>query len=133
MPTAKATFTIKSWNENPIHAVDGLAKLTQASVTQTLEGDLAGEGTIEFLMSYREDGSASYVGLQRVVGTLGGRSGSFVLTGHGSYDQSAGLATITWSVAPGSGTGALSGLTGEGTAVASHKPPGNLTFTYSLA
>jgi Protein of unknown function (DUF3224) len=128
---AKAMFRIQSWKENPILPDEGL-KLSQASVTQSIEGDIAGQGTIEYLMSYREDGSASYVGLQRVVGTLGGRSGSFVLLGHGGYDHVAGKATMTWSVAPGSGTGELRGLTGEGSAVATHTPPGTLTLTYEF-
>ena len=132
MNHAKATFTIKSWNETPIHSAEGLPKLTQASVTQALEGDITGEGTIEYIMSYREDGSASYVGLQRVVGTLGGRSGSFVLLGEGGYEQGEGKATITWRVAPGSGTGALRGLRGEGGAIATHTPPGTLTLDYDF-
>ena len=133
MPSqAKATFTITSWKETPIHAGDGLVKVTQASVTQSIEGDLIGQGTIEFLMSYREDGSATYVGIQRVVGTLGGRSGAFVLLGEGAYEQSKGTATIVWRVAPGSGTGDLHGLAGEGRAVATHTPPGALTLTYAF-
>lgn len=129
---ARATFKITGWNETPIHAGDGLVKVTQASVTQSIEGDLNGQGTIEFLMSYREDGSATYVGIQRVVGTLAGRSGAFVLLGEGAYDQGEGIATIHWRVAPGSGTGDLRGLDGEGKAVAGHTPPGTLTLSYDL-
>ena len=129
---AKATFKITSWNENPIHAREGLPKLTQASVTQSFEGGITGEGTIEYLMSYRDDGSASYAGLLRVVGTLDGRSGSFVLLGHGDYDQGAGRATMTWSVVPGSGTGELRGLKGQGSAEATHTPPGTLVLDYAF-
>src|SRR5262245_14492051 len=128
---AKATFKIASWNETPIHPGEGL-KLTQASVTQTLEGDVTGQGTIEYLMSYAEDGSATFVGVQRVVGSLAGRSGTFVLLGRGSYDPRAGEATMTWSVAPGSGTGELAGLKGEGSASATHTPPGSLSLRYEL-
>jgi hypothetical protein len=130
---AKATFKITSWNETPIHEGDGLPKLTRASVTQSIEGDIAGLGTVEFLMSYRADGSATYVGVQRVVGTLAGRSGSFVLVGEGSYSHVKGEAIMNWRVATGSGTGDLSGLEGEGSAFATHTPPGALSLSYELA
>ena len=128
---ARATFKIMSWKENPIH-VGEQTKVTQASVTQTIEGDIAGQGTIEYLMSYRENGSATFVGIQRVEGKLGGKAGSFVLLGEGIYDHSEGKATMTWKVAPGSGTGDLLGLTGEGSASATHAPPGTMTLTYEL-
>jgi hypothetical protein len=129
---AKAAFKITTWNETPIHAGDGLPKLTRASVTQSLEGDITGQGTVEYLMSYRADGSASYVGIQRVVGTLAGRSGSFVLVGEGSYSHGKGEALMTWRVATGSGTGDLTGLEGVGSAFATHTPPGTLALTYEL-
>jgi hypothetical protein len=37
-------------------------------VTKSFSGDIEGEGTLEYLMAYREDGSASFVGLERVEG-----------------------------------------------------------------
>ncbi|HKQ57690.1 MAG TPA: DUF3224 domain-containing protein [Candidatus Eisenbacteria bacterium] len=132
MKQAKATFKIKNWDEKPVQQVEGLPKVTHASVTQSFEGDIQGEAAIEYVMSYRDDGSASYVGLQRVIGTLGGRKGSFVLLGRGGYEQTQGKATMTWSVAPGSGTGDLKGITGEGSAVATHEPPGSLTLSYDF-
>ena len=49
---------------------------------------------------------------ERVTGTLGGRSGSFVLQGVGTWEE--GVARTTWTVVPGSGTGQLTGLRGEG-------------------
>ena len=54
MNHAQATFRITSWNEQPIHATAGLPKLAQASVTQSLAGDITGEGTIMYVMSYRD-------------------------------------------------------------------------------
>src|SRR5262249_60611133 len=96
----KATFKITSWNENPIHASDGLPKLTRASVTQSFEGDITGQGIVEYLMSYRDDGSATYAGILRVVGAMSGRSGSFVLVGEGSYSNDKGEGGRTWRGAP---------------------------------
>jgi hypothetical protein len=109
---AKGTFEIKNWDEHPYNEVEGAAKVTRASVEQAFQGEIEGEGHAEYLMAYREDKTATYVGLQRVVGKLGGRSGAFVLQLDGAYDGK--KAHGSWSVVPGSGTGELSGLKGKG-------------------
>jgi hypothetical protein len=57
-----------------------------------------------------EEGSAGYVAIERVTGTLDGREGSFVLQHSGIMDRGAKQLAIT--VVPGSGTGALAGLRG---------------------
>ncbi len=115
---ATGRFEIKSWDEKtwdgrPQNEVPG-AKLTHAVITQVFHGEIEGEGTGQSLMTYREDGSASIVGLQKIVGRLGSRSGSFVLQSSGTYDSQKAIAEMSWFVVPGSGTGALSGLRGDG-------------------
>ena len=92
--------------------MNGMPKLTRAGVIKSYQGDVTGEGKLEYLMMYRDDGSASFVGLERVVGSVGGRSGSFVLQGTGTFKD--GVATVTLIVVPGSGTGELHGLRGGG-------------------
>jgi len=77
-----------------------------------LLSDIVGEGRVEFLQAVRPDGSASFVGLERVVGKVGGQSGSFVLQDSGTLKAK--KVTGTWFVVPGSGTGQLKGLRGEG-------------------
>jgi hypothetical protein len=62
------------------------------------------------------DGSASVVGIERVVGSVAGREGSFVLQDAGSVKGS--TVSGEWFVVPGSGTGKLTGLRGEGGFVA---------------
>ncbi|MBI5666979.1 MAG: DUF3224 domain-containing protein [Chloroflexi bacterium] len=56
------------------------------------------------------DGSAGYVALEQVRGTLQGRSGSFVLQHSGSMNR--GMAQLSITVVPDSGTGELTGLAG---------------------
>jgi hypothetical protein len=109
---ATGTFKVTSWDEKPTAEVDGAPKLTHAAVTNSYQGDLEAEGRSESLMFYPDDAHATYFGFERVVGRLGGRSGSFVLQGSGTYED--GTATTTWTVVPGSGTGELEGLRGEG-------------------
>lgn len=75
--TASARFAIKSWDEKPFNEGDDLPKMTRATVSKTYTGHIAGEGQVEYLMMYRKDGSAHFVGLERIVGQIGGRVGSF--------------------------------------------------------
>src|SRR5438128_4061572 len=70
---ANSRFTIKSWDEKPYSEGQDLPKLTRAAVTKTFTGDIAGEGHVEYLMMYRSDGSATFVGLERVVGHVQGK------------------------------------------------------------
>lgn len=109
---AEGKFDIASWDEEPYVQVDEARKLTRATVTQRFSGDISGEGSVEWLMFYRADGTADWVGLQRIVGKLGNRSGSFVLQTAGSFDGS--KAFGDWSVVPGSGTDEVEGLQGSG-------------------
>lgn len=83
---ATATFEVKAWEEKPYDEIDEGPKLTRASVTKSFSGDIEGEGTVEYLMIHRDDGSASFVGLERVVGRVGDRSGSFVLQHTGTFE-----------------------------------------------
>lgn len=109
---ATGTFEMTSWDEVPYSEVGGGAKLARASVTNAFSGDVAGEGTLEYLMVYGPDGSGSFVGLEQIVGSIGGRSGSFVLRHEGTFEGTA--IKGSWSVVPGSAAGDLAGLRGEG-------------------
>ena len=127
---AESTFKVSSWDEKPYQELAGGAKLTQASIVQEFTGDVQATGAAELLMCYREDGTASIVGLQRFVGRLGEREGSFVVQSVGSYDGTQARTTLT--VVPGSGTDGLAGLRGEGISAATAEPPGTLTLDYDL-
>ena len=106
-------FKIEGWDESAYSEQEDGRKLTQASVKQSFTGDIEGEGSVEWLMCYRPDQTAEFVGLQRIDGRLGGRSGSFVLLQtDGSFDGTEAKGQL--SVVPGSGTGELSGLRGQG-------------------
>ena len=56
------------------------------------------------------EGSAGYVAIERVTGTLAGRSGSFVLQHSGTMTPESQEVTIT--VVPASGTGELESIAG---------------------
>ena len=128
--TAKARFAIKSWDEKPYSEQPDEPKLTRAAVTKILSGDIEGVSQIEYLMMYRKDGTASFVGLERVTGKIEGRSGSFVLQRTGVFEG--GLAKESYSVIPGSATGDLHGLTGSGTTSVGHGMEHPFELTYAL-
>ncbi len=127
---ATATFQVKNWDEKPYNEIDGGPKLTRATVTKSFSGDVEGEGTVEYLMVHLEDGSASFVGLERVVGRVGDRAGSFVLQHTGTFEG--GTAAATWFVVPGSGTGDLRGLRGEGGFASAHADEYPIRFEYDF-
>jgi len=57
---ATATFELKSWEEKPYDEMEGGPKLTRASNTKSFKGDIKGEGTLEYLMVYRDDGLGQF-------------------------------------------------------------------------
>jgi len=115
---ATGMFEVKKWDEVPYNEGEGLPKMTRASVTSTYHGNIEAEGTLEYLMMYRNDGTASFIGLERVVGSIGHRLGSFVLQHSGTFEGD--KAKSTSVVVPGSGTGELRGIQGNGGFVAPH-------------
>jgi hypothetical protein len=81
-------------------------------------------------MMYRSDGTASFVGLERFAGRLGGKSGSFVLQRTGVFEG--GQAKESYAVVPDSATGELRGLTGEGKTSLGHGAEYPFTLSYRL-
>ena len=130
MTEARGTFELASWKEETYEELGDGAKLTRASVTQKFEGDIEGDGAVEWLMAYRPDGTAHFVGLQRVRGSVGGRTGVFVLETSGDFDGQ--TATWTASVVAGSATEELAGLAGDGTFGAPHGPNALYELSYTL-
>jgi hypothetical protein len=128
--TAESRFTIKNWDEKAYSEGQDLPKLTRASITKTFTGDIEGEGQVEYLMMYRSDGSATFVGLERVIGRIGARSGTFVLQRTGVFEG--GQAKESYSVIPGSATGQLHGLRGEGRSAVGHGTEHPFTLDYEV-
>jgi uncharacterized protein DUF3224 len=128
---ANARFAIKSWDEKPYIEGSGVPKLTRATVMKSFSGEIEGEGHVEYLMMYRHDGTATFVGLEHITGTVGGRSGSFVLQRDGVFEG--GQARENYCVVPGSGTGELKGLSGHGNSAVGHGMEHPFTLEYELA
>ena len=108
---ARGTFEVRL---TPLPAVDsaGNPALGRLAIAKQFHGDLEGLSAGEMLTAMSPvQGSAGYVAVERVRGTLRGRSGTFLLQHSGTVTRGSPELSIT--VVPDSGTGQLLGLTGR--------------------
>jgi hypothetical protein len=109
--TAKARVTVQGSEAKPYDQTASPA-LVEVRLIETFIGDMEGESPVRALQVLRDDKSACLVSMQRFRGNLGGRQGTFVLQGSEVVEN--GKIKARWFVVPGSGTGDLSGLRGDG-------------------
>jgi hypothetical protein len=109
---ASAVITVHKYEPQAYEEPAEGPVLTRIHVEESFSGDISGDGVVEFLQAARADGSASFVGIERVTGTVGGRDGTFLLQDSGTVSDN--IVSGDWFVVPGSGTAGLSGLRGEG-------------------
>jgi Protein of unknown function (DUF3224) len=108
---AVASFEFDSFDEDPPYRADGGARHQRAHIEKTFRGEIEGHGSVEMLAARAAEG-AGYVALEYITGTVNGRSGGFSLLHIGTM---AGQETwARWPVVPGSGTGELRTIRGEG-------------------
>ena len=105
-----AAFEVSSWEETPFDEALGVAKLTRASVAKTYTGDIGGTSITEWLMAYEPDKSATFLGIERVRGTIAGRHGTLVLQHVGTFENGAAISKLVVVY----GTNELKGATGSG-------------------
>jgi Protein of unknown function (DUF3224) len=127
---ASGTFKIIAWNEKPYAELENGGKLTRASVELAYTGGIEGTSTIEYLMAYRNDEWAAFVGQERITGAIAGSKGSFLIQHRGTFES--GVARSTWTVVPSSGTESLRSIVGHGTFVADKQGRADYTFSYDI-
>jgi hypothetical protein len=111
MHHAAGTFEVKIKPEG-LSEVAADSKLGRMSIDKTFHGALEGTSIGEMLSAMGEvKGSAGYVALEKVTGTLDGKKGTFYLQHTGTMDR--GVPQLSVSVVPDSGTGELAGLFGS--------------------
>ena len=108
---AKGTFEVTITPQTPDGKFEDTT-LNRRTIDKQFHGDLEGISKGVMLSAMSEvKGSAGYVAMERVTGTLNGKSGSFVLQHSATMDR--GKPQLSISVVPDSGTGQLTGLTGK--------------------
>jgi len=109
---ASGTFDVKVTPQKPDNPEAEAANLGRMSLDKKFHGDLEATSKGEMLSAMSEvKGSAGYVAMERVSGTLGGRNGTFVLQHGGTMTR--GVPQLSVKVVPDSGTGDLVGLAGS--------------------
>lgn len=108
--TAKGTFSVQMKPDGEPSSADGVS-LGRMLLSKTFEGDLAGTGEGQMLTAMTPvKGSAGYVAIERVTGTLNGKKGSFVFQHTGSMNR--GEQSLSITVVPDSGTDEFAGISG---------------------
>lgn len=106
------------------------SRIGRMSIDKTLSGDLVGTTRGQMLSAMSEvKGSAGYVAIERVDGTLKGRKGTFTLQHTGTMNR--GTPSLSIKVVPDSGTGDLVGLAGD-FSIINADGKHSYRFTYSL-
>ena len=126
-----ATFTMKTWDEKPVAEGDGAPKVATAISTNTYSGEISGESTATYVITYPTDTIAVFVGYEQITGTIGDRKGSFLVESRGGWSN--GEVTTEWTVVEGAATRDLAGLTGAGRYSARHgEEPMHVELDYAL-
>jgi hypothetical protein len=108
---AKGSFDVKMTPEPPYDDVEGVS-LGRAALDKKFAGPLQAMSTAVMLAARTPvPSSAGYVAIERIVGVLEGRRGTFVVVHNGLMNRGAPALTIT--IVPDSGTGELAGISGR--------------------
>ena len=132
---ATAIFNVSGWNETPYAEPESGPRLARATLKKTFQGDIEGESYAEMLGCQSDandlNAGAGYVVSEQFEGSLGGKSGTFVLQ-HWGLINSDGSQKTSGHVVPGSGTGELSDLSGTMEILVAEDGTHTLTLDYEL-
>ncbi|MDQ6709876.1 MAG: DUF3224 domain-containing protein [Candidatus Dormibacteraeota bacterium] len=126
---AIASFKLDSFTPDPPYREDDGVKHGRIRIEKTFQGEVEGRGFVEMLANQNE-GGAGYVALERIVGSVHGRSGGFSLLHIGTAVGDKTWAR--WPVIPGSGTGELKTIRGNGQIDIDADGHHTLTLEYEL-
>lgn len=127
---ARGTFDVTLTPQRTDDSAAG-ATIGRMSIAKRIHGDLEGTSSGEMLTAFTAvSGSAGYVAIEHVSGTLQGRRGTFVL--QHSATMTRGVPHLTISVIPDSGTDELVGLAGTMTITISEGRH-SYDFEYTIA
>jgi hypothetical protein len=107
---ARGSFEIKMSAQPPFDVVEGVS-LSRVMFDKVFAGELAATSKVEMLAARTPvTDSAGYVAIERIVGTLAGRNGSFVVMHMGTMTR--GVSALSLTIVPDSGTGELDAIAG---------------------
>ena len=126
---ASGSFDVKLTPQSDSQGGD--AALGRMTIDKQFHGDLEGTSKGQMLTAGTDvKGSAGYVAIEKVSGTLHGRNGTFILQHTGTMNRGAPQLSIT--VVPDSGTGQLAGLAGKMAIIIAADGKHSYEFEYTL-
>jgi Protein of unknown function (DUF3224) len=126
---AIASFDLDKFDAAPPYREEDGVAHNRAHIEKTFRGDVEGHGSVEMLAAQSE-GGAGYVALERIDGSVNGRTGSFALLHIGTMAGNEQWAR--WPIVPGSGTGDLRTIHGEGRIDIDAEGHHTLTLDYEI-
>lgn len=108
---AQCTYENVHADESPISGAANEPAISRGTRRRRFDGEISGEGTAEILVARGTADRLGYVATERFVGSVQGKSGTFLLQ-HGSAIDRGELTPFGYIV-PGTGTGELAGIRGE--------------------
>lgn len=111
MPQVKGTFEVTRNAEPACDLGDGVQAL-HLRIDKRFHGPLDATSVVHMLAVGTEvEGSAAYVAVERIAGTIEGRAGSFLMQHNGTMER--GMPSLSLTVVPDSANGGLEGLSGR--------------------
>lgn len=111
MPQVKGSFEVKRTPQGSLDAGDG-QEIGHFRFDKSFSGPLEAASVVHMLaVGTPVEGSAAYVAIERIAGTLDGRRGNFFAQHSGVMDR--GKPSLALTVVPDSGTDGLQGLRGS--------------------
>lgn len=90
----------------------GAFSISEVQMSEEFAGGLVGVGSLRLIMVNEPEGAAHFTGMERFLGKVGERTGSFILQNSGTLKD--GELASAWRIIPGSGAEELEGIRGEG-------------------
>lgn len=124
--TLTGTFQITQWDEECHIVFEEGGKQCCAQIKQTYSGDIVGDSSLKYLMNYRTETTACFVGFEVIYATIDGKKGRIVLRHDGVYEQ--GVASSKFKVITENCTEELKGIHGGGSFASIENGQANFQF-----
>ncbi|MBT3134254.1 DUF3224 domain-containing protein [Alteromonas sp. ALT199] len=108
----EGSFSITQWDEDTLSERSEGIKVSHASIKQVYSGEMSGESSVEFLMSYQSPMSAKFTGFETFVGVVNGLRGTVIFQHSGKFEN--GIASSDFESIKDAATGELASKTFRG-------------------
>ncbi|SDX69650.1 Protein of unknown function [Amycolatopsis xylanica] len=129
---AEGTIEIVTYDDHELGPQDpGGTRLLYTITEYHYTGEMNGNGHHAYLQRISPSGTGPFLVMARIVGSLGGKQGSFMTEGSGTRGPR-GPIDVDWHIVPGTGTGELAGATGSGKVTTTGDGVVRYTLTYHV-